>query len=86
MGFPFLFALCSCASIVIWFVDIEKGRDNCRAYVEERKLLRVAKGSGLTTHEVIRGIATGEMGGSGSGSELSDNVEAIDFQGTRHLD
>lgn len=27
MGFPFLFALCVSASIVIWFgVDVEKGR------------------------------------------------------------
>ncbi|KAL3424921.1 hypothetical protein PVAG01_04202 [Phlyctema vagabunda] len=43
MGFPFLFALCACASITIWFVDIDKGRENCRVYVEERKLVRVAR-------------------------------------------
>lgn len=43
MGFPFLFALCTCASIVIWFVDIEKGRENCRKYVEERKVVRVER-------------------------------------------
>ncbi|KAA8563641.1 hypothetical protein EYC84_011664 [Monilinia fructicola] len=37
MGFPFLFALCTLASIIIWFVDVDKGREDCRMYVEERK-------------------------------------------------
>lgn len=37
MGFPFLFALCACASVVICFVDVEKGRENCRIFVEERR-------------------------------------------------
>ncbi|APA15368.1 hypothetical protein sscle_14g101380 [Sclerotinia sclerotiorum 1980 UF-70] len=37
MGFPFLFALCTFASILIWFVDVEKGREDCRRYVKERK-------------------------------------------------
>lgn len=37
MGFPFLFALCAFASIIIWFVDVEKGREDCRIYVAERK-------------------------------------------------
>jgi hypothetical protein len=46
---------------VIWFVDIEKGRENCRKYVEERKLIRVAKESGLTTDQVVEGVATGEL-------------------------
>src|SRR4051794_37197268 len=62
MGFPFLFALCSAASIVIWFVDIEKGRENCRIYVEERKLVRVAKEAGLTTDEVMEGGVNGDLG------------------------
>lgn len=75
MGFPFLFGLCTAASIVIWFVDIEKGRENCRKYVEERKLLRVAKESGLTTDQVVEGIATGELVPESSGS--SGNVEHI---------
>jgi hypothetical protein len=70
MGFPFLFALCSCASIVIWFVDIEKGRENCRAYVEERKLIRVAKESGLTADEVIEGVATGNLNSGNDGIEV----------------
>lgn len=47
---------------MIWFVDVEKGRENCRKYVEERKLIRVAKESGMTTDEVVEGIATGELG------------------------
>ncbi|PSS10509.1 hypothetical protein M430DRAFT_108317 [Amorphotheca resinae ATCC 22711] len=70
MGFPFLFALCSCASIVIWFVDIEKGRENCRVYVEERKLIRVAKESGLTADEVIEGVATGNLSSGNDGIEV----------------
>lgn len=41
-GFPFLFALCTAASIVIWCVDVEKGRKDCRVYIEERKALRVS--------------------------------------------
>lgn len=70
MGFPFLFALGACASVVIWFLDIE----NCRVYVEERKLVRVAKESGLTTEEVVQGVATGELRGEGSSS---DGVEIV---------
>jgi hypothetical protein len=66
LGFPFLFALCSGASIIIWFVDVEKGRENCREYVEQRKLIRVAKEAGLTTDEVVQGAATGELGGKNS--------------------
>jgi hypothetical protein len=45
MGFPFLFVLCTAATIIISFVDIEKGRESCRIYIEERKPpLRVATG------------------------------------------
>ncbi|KAI9743395.1 MAG: hypothetical protein M1818_003242 [Claussenomyces sp. TS43310] len=62
LGFPFLFSICACASIVIWFVDVEKGRENCRVYVEQRKLLRVARETGMTTDEIIEGVATGELG------------------------
>lgn len=36
MGFPFLFALCTCASLVIWFgVDVEKGRRDAVGWAEE---------------------------------------------------
>jgi len=78
-GFPFLFALCAAASIVIWFVDVEKGRENCRIYVEERKLIRVAKEAGLTTKEVVEGIATGELRAE-NGS--SDDVEVVGAGGS----
>jgi hypothetical protein len=38
MGFPFLFALCTLASMVIWFgVDIKKGRADALAWAEEIK-------------------------------------------------
>ena len=48
---------------MIWFVDVEKGRENCRKYVEERKLIRVAKEVGLTTDQVVQEV-TGGSGGS----------------------
>jgi hypothetical protein len=87
MGFPFLFALCSAASIVIWFVDIEKGRENCRIYVEERKLIRVAKEAGLTTEEVVQGVATGHLGVAtegmaGSASETVGDLKNVDIMAT----
>lgn len=35
MGFPFLFALCFSASLVIWiFVDVEKGRKDATAWAD----------------------------------------------------
>jgi MFS-type transporter involved in bile tolerance (Atg22 family) len=80
MGFPFLFALCTLASIVIWFVDVEKGRENCRKYVEERKLVRVAKESGLTTNQVVQGVATGEL--VVESSDSSRSVDHVGFKGS----
>jgi hypothetical protein len=55
-------------------VDIEKGRENCREYVQERKLVRVAKEAGMTTDEVVGGLATGELGAE---SSASDGVEVV---------
>lgn len=38
LGFPFLFALCTMASLVIWFgVDVEKGRRDAAAWAQETK-------------------------------------------------
>ena len=38
LGFPFLFALCTLASLVIWFcVDVEKGRKDAVAWAGMRK-------------------------------------------------
>ena len=61
LGFPFLFAICTAASIVVWLVDIEKGRKNCQAFVEKRKLLRTAKESGMTAEEVVEGAQAGKL-------------------------
>ncbi|KAK0230189.1 MFS general substrate transporter [Armillaria fumosa] len=42
MGFPFLFALCFCASLVIWFgVDVTKGRRDAVAWAEEAGRFKV---------------------------------------------
>ncbi|KAF9534657.1 MFS general substrate transporter [Crepidotus variabilis] len=47
MGFPFLFALCFCASLTIWFaVDVEKGRKQAVEWAEGM--------SGNTSSEVIK--------------------------------
>lgn len=36
VGFPFLFALCVLASLIIWFgVDVEKGRRDAVGWAEE---------------------------------------------------
>ncbi|KAK7561016.1 hypothetical protein IWX47DRAFT_889115 [Phyllosticta citricarpa] len=56
MGFPFLVALTTSASIVIWFVDVAKGRENCRKFVEERKLLRTTRESGRPVEEILDGV------------------------------
>jgi MFS-type transporter involved in bile tolerance (Atg22 family) len=48
MGFPFLFALCASATIVLCFVNVEKGREDCRKYVEQRRLGEHAEG-GIST-------------------------------------
>ncbi|KAH9833644.1 MFS general substrate transporter [Rhodofomes roseus] len=38
MGFPFLFALCTAASLVIWFgVDVEKGRRDAVVWAEQNR-------------------------------------------------
>ena len=37
-GFPFLFAMCTAASVVIWFgVDVEKGRRDAVAWAEQHR-------------------------------------------------
>jgi hypothetical protein len=37
-GFPFLFALCAAASIVIWFgVDVEKGRRDAGRWADAKR-------------------------------------------------
>ena len=37
-GFPFLFALCAAASLIIWFgVDVIKGRKDAVAWAEDQR-------------------------------------------------
>lgn len=67
-------------------MDIEKGRENCRIYVEQRKLVRVAKESGLTTDQVITRVATGELRGEASSSNGSTEAVADHAGGKGHLD
>ena len=38
MGFPFVFALCLCASLLIWFcIDIEEGRRDAVAWADKMR-------------------------------------------------
>jgi hypothetical protein len=56
MGFPFLFAICTGAMVTIWFVDIEKGRADCRTFLEKRKRARVVAESGINEEELLKRI------------------------------
>ena len=55
MGFPFLFAICAGAMIAIGFVDIAKGREDCRKFTEQRKVDRVVAESGLNANDIVKG-------------------------------
>lgn len=55
MGFPFLFAICAAAMIAILFIDVEKGRADCRKFVEARKLARVSAESGISKDAILKG-------------------------------
>lgn len=61
-------------------MDVEKGRENARKYAEDRKLLRVAKETGLTTDQLIDGVATGELGIS-SGNRNRSGSDSVEFVG-----
>ena len=70
MGFPFLFAMCAAASIGVWCVDVGKGRDNCRAFVEERSVARAARAAGMRREEVLEGAAEGTLNIEGSATTV----------------
>jgi hypothetical protein len=55
MGFPFLFAICTGAMITICFVDVAKGREDCRRFTEQRKVERVVAESGLGANDLTKG-------------------------------
>lgn len=62
MGFPFLFAVCAATMIAIAFVDIEKGREDCRRFTEQRKVDRVVAESGLSADALVHGKCVVEDG------------------------
>lgn len=67
-------------------VDVEEGRENCRKYVEERQLIRVAKESGLTTDQVVEGVATGELVVERSDREGYAEHVGVQGSGKGHFD
>lgn len=51
-GFPFLFALCFCASFVIWFfVDVTEGRRAAVRWAEERRA--AVRAAAEDTHDAV---------------------------------
>lgn len=66
MGFPFFFAICTGAMIAIGFVDIEKGREDCRKFTEQRKVDRVVAEAGVNPNDLAKGkvVATGNDQGA----------------------
>jgi hypothetical protein len=60
MGFPFLFAICAAAMIAIAFVDVEKGREDGRGFVEVHRA--------LAARVEVAGAAGNEDGGNGDGN------------------
>lgn len=54
MGFPFLFAICAGAMITIGFVNIEKGREDCRKFAEKQKVNRVVTETGLSPDDIVK--------------------------------
>ena len=59
---------------------MEKGREKCRTYVEERKFVRAAKEAGMSKGEVLEGAARGELIGVG-GENGSTEERAIESAG-----
>lgn len=66
MGFPFLFAVCTAAMIAIAFVNIEKGREDCRKFTEQRKVDRVVAETGLSADAIVHGKGVGGEEPNGS--------------------
>ncbi|KAJ5240205.1 Major facilitator superfamily domain general substrate transporter [Penicillium chermesinum] len=64
MGFPFLFAVCAGAMITIGFVNVEKGREDCRKFAEQRKVDRVATETGLKPDDILTGVDPVNSGSS----------------------
>ncbi|KAJ0426052.1 hypothetical protein BJY00DRAFT_272816 [Aspergillus carlsbadensis] len=60
MGFPFLFAICAAAMLAIAFVDVEKGREDARRFVEVHR--------GLAARVRVSGAAGNDDSGNGDGN------------------
>lgn len=46
--------------IAIAFVDIEKGREDCRSFTEQRHVDRVVAESGLSADTILKGRSSAE--------------------------
>lgn len=75
MGFPFLFAICTGAMIAIAFVDIEKGREDCRVFTEKRKVDRVVAETGLSADAIVKGkTVDGVAVGTGNDAQATGEL------------
>jgi hypothetical protein len=78
MGFPFLFAICFGAMIAIFFVDIAKGREDCRKFTEQRKVDRVVAESGLKADDLATGtksVGNANLSNAGYGHASTSALE-----------
>lgn len=78
MGFPFLFAICFGAMIAIFFVDIAKGREDCRKFTEQRKVDRVVAESGLKADDLATGtksVGNANLANAGYGNASTSALE-----------
>ncbi|EPS29861.1 hypothetical protein PDE_04811 [Penicillium oxalicum 114-2] len=79
MGFPFLFAICATAMIVICFVNVEKGREDCKKFTERRKVDRVVAEVGINADTIAKGKGPA---GNGNGNERVESARsAAQFDG-----
>ncbi|KAK9850858.1 hypothetical protein MYU51_011459 [Penicillium brevicompactum] len=77
MGFPFLFAICFGAMIAIAFVDVKKGRADCRKFTEQRKVDRVSAESGLDANDLAKGIQSGGNREIATATALEADVQSV---------
>ncbi|KAJ5887997.1 hypothetical protein N7495_008038 [Penicillium taxi] len=68
MGFPFLFAICTAAMMVVGLVNIEKGREDCKRFTEQRKIGRVVT-EGRNSTVPAKGKNAAATIGSGSADD-----------------
>ena len=63
--------------IAIAFVDVKKGRADCRKFTEQRKVDRVSAESGLDANDLAKGIQSGGNREIATATALEANVQSV---------